>query len=167
MPKKAGNAALADINAIGEREAARMGFELLEAAFEKEPTGLYLRFYLDKEAGVSLDDCEAFHRAVQPLMEKYDYDFMEVCSPGIDRPIRTERDAARCMGQQVEVRLYKPKDGKKVYTGILTDFDNGDITLKVNDEEIVFIKKEIAIAKCVIDMDEVENVDLSDEGKDE
>lgn len=160
MPKKA-NSNIGQITQIGEKQAALMGYELLEAAFEKENTGMYLRFYLDKEGGVSLDDCEAYHRALQPLLEKFDYDFMEVCSPGIDRPIKNQRDADRCLGLDIEVRLYKPQDGQKIYTGQFIGYENGDITIKNGENERTFLKKDIAVARCAVDMEEVENADLS------
>ena len=159
MPKK-GNA-IAEITRLGERQAQAMGYELLEAAFEKENTGMYLRFYLDKEGGVSLDDCEAFHRALQPQLDAFDYDFMEVCSPGVDRPIRTQRDADRRLGLEIEVKLYKPRDGRKAFTGVFAGYEDGNITLRCGEEEIAFLKKEIAVARCTVDMDEVENADLS------
>ena len=138
-----------------------MGYELIEAAYEKENTGMYLRFYLDKEGGISLDDCEAYHRALQPSLEPFDYDFMEVCSPGVDRPIKNQRDADRCLGMEIEVRLYKPVDGQKVYTGLFTGYQDGDITIRQGENERTFLKKEIAVARCTVDMDEVENADLS------
>ena len=119
MPKKA-SSAIGQITAIAEKLADQMGYELIEAAYEKENTGMYLRFYLDKEGGVTLDDCEAYHRALQPMIDQFDYDFMEVCSPGVDRPIKNQRDADRCLGLEIEVRLYKPVNGQKVYTGIFT-----------------------------------------------
>ena len=161
MAKNVKNA-IAEIERLGEKQAQLMGCELLEAAFEKENTGIYLRFYLDKEGGVTLDDCEAFHRAVQPMVERYEYDFMEVCSPGVDRPIKNQRDADRCLGLEIEVRLYKPQDGQKVFNGQFTGYDNGDITVLVNGTERTFLKKDVAVARCTINMDEVENVDLSD-----
>lgn len=160
MPKKAGSV-LAEITALAEKLADQMGYELIEAAFEKENTGMYLRFYLDKESGVTLDDCEAYHRALQPKLERYDYDFMEVCSPGVDRPIKTQRDADRCLGSDIEVRLYKPIDGQKVYNGLFIGFADGDITIRIGETERTFLKKEIAVARCTIDMEEVENADLS------
>lgn len=153
---------IGEIELLGEKQAQKMGYELLEAAFEKETTGVYLRFYLDKEGGITLDDCEAFHRAVQPMVERFDYDFMEVCSPGIDRPIKNQRDADRCLGLDIEVRLYKPQDGQKVFNGQFTGYENGDITVLMNGEERTFLKKDVAVARCIINMDEVENVDLSD-----
>ena len=160
MPKKA-DSAIGQITVIAEKQAEQMGYELIEAAFEKENTGMYLRFYLDKEGGITLDDCEAYHRALQPQIERFDYDFMEVCSPGVDRPIKNRRDADRCLGQEIEVRLYKPIDGQKVYTGLFTGYQEGDITVKTGETERTFLKKEIAVARCTIDMEEVENADLS------
>lgn len=160
MPKKP-SAAITQISAIAEKLADAMGYELIEAAFEKENTGMYLRFYLDKEGGITLDDCEAYHRALQPRIEQFDYDFMEVCSPGVDRPIKNQRDADRCLGLEIEVRLYKPLDGQKVFTGTFTGYENGDITISAAGGERTFLKKDIAVARCTIDMDEVENADLS------
>ena len=160
MPKKAGSA-IAEITAIAEKLADQMGYELIEAAYEKENTGMYLRFYLDKEGGITLDDCEAYHRALQPKLERFEYDFMEVCSPGVDRPIKNQRDADRCLGMDIEVRLYKPIDGQKVYNGLFIGYRDGDITIKIGENERTFLKKEIAVARCTIDMEEVENADLS------
>ena len=146
MPKKDASA-IGQITVIAEKLAGQMGYEL--------------RFYLDKEGGVTLDDCEAYHRALQPMIERFDYDFMEVCSPGVDRPIKNQRDADRCLGQEIEVRLYKPIDGQKVYNGLFTGYRDGDITIRCGEEERTFLKKEIAVARCTIDMEEVENADLS------
>ena len=160
MPKKAASA-IGRITEIAGKLAEQMGYELIEAAYEKENTGMYLRFYLDKEGGVSLDDCEAYHRALQPSLEPFDYDFMEVCSPGVDRPIKNQRDADRCLGMEIEVRLYRPIDGQKVYTGLFTGYQDGDITIRQGENERTFLKKEIAVARCTVDMDEVENADLS------
>ena len=160
MPKKAASA-IGQITVLAEKLAEQMGYELIEAAYEKENTGMYLRFYLDKEGGVTLDDCEAYHRALQPRLEPFDYDFMEVCSPGVDRPIKNQRDADRCLGSEIEVRLYKPVDGQKAYTGLFTAYNDGDITIRCGETERTFLKKEIAVARCTVDMDEVENADLS------
>lgn len=149
---------------IGQQLADTLGYELVEAAFERENTGLYLRFYLDKEGGITLDDCERYHRAVQPLADQLEYDFLEVCSPGIDRPIKNQRDADRCLGLDIEVRLYKPQDGQKVFNGQFVAYDRGDITIRCADEsERKFLKKDVAVARCAIDMEEVENADLSDD----
>ena len=103
MAKKAETAA---IEPRCEKIAADMGFELVEIALEKEPTGNYLRFYIDRPEGISLDDCEAYHKAVRDLADRVDYDFMEVSSPGIDRPLKKDRDFERSLGAEIEIRLF-------------------------------------------------------------
>ena len=103
--------------------AQRMGLELVDVCLDKESAGKYLRVYLDKPQGLSLDDCENYHRAIQPQLEQYDYDFLEVSSPGVDRPLKTPRDYERHLGDEVEVKLFKAVNGQKVYTGILAGLD--------------------------------------------
>ena len=85
--------------------AQRMGLELVDVCLDKESAGKYLRLYLDKPQGLSLADCESYHRAIQPQLEQYDYDFLEVSSPGVDRPLKTPRDYERHLGDEVEVKL--------------------------------------------------------------
>ena len=159
MAKNAKNE-IAQINVIGEKQAEKMGYELLEAVFEKESTGVYLRFYLDKEGGITLDDCESYHRAVQPMVERFEYDFMEVCSPGIDRPIKNERDAQRCLGLDIEVRLYKPVDGRKVYEGILIGLEDKEVVILCGEEQKRFPQKTVALVKPIVDMTGVESVEF-------
>lgn len=84
-----------------QRLADKLGFELVDVTLDKESTGNYLRVYIDKPEGISLDDCEVYHRALQPLVEDYDYDFMEVSSPGVDRPLKKDRDFERALGSEV------------------------------------------------------------------
>ena len=110
---------LTGLEAKARAIAEQMGYELVDVCMDKEPTGKYLRFYIDKEEGVSLDDCEAFHKAVRTPADSVDYDFMEVSSPGIDRPLKKDRDFERNLGCEIEVKLFKPIDGTKVITGVL------------------------------------------------
>ncbi len=136
-----------------EQTAADMGLEFCEVLIEKEPQGRYLRFYVDKEGGLSLDDCERFHRAVQPRAEAIDYDFMEVCSPGLDRPVRTERDIRRALGQRVSVRLYRPEDGCKQFEGILQAMDGEQVTLAEDGGGTrAFPRKAVALVRLVPDL---------------
>lgn len=137
---------------IGEKIAAQFGYELVDAAIDKEPGGRYLRFFLDKPGGITLDDCERFHREVQPKLEQVDYDFLEVCSPGLDRPIKTDWDARKAMGEQAEVRLYKPLDGRRVYTGIFRGLSGDGYLLETSGGNILFPLKEVAVARRVIDL---------------
>ncbi len=137
---------------IGEKVAGQFGYELVEASMDKEPAGLYLRFFLDKPGGITLDDCERFHREVQPRLETIDYDFLEVCSPGIDRPIRTDWDARKALGEMVEIRLYKPENGRKAVTGIFRGLTEAGYLIQTPEGEALFPRKEVALARRVVDL---------------
>ena len=150
MPPK--NANMQKITAIFENLAKKLDYELCDAAMEKEPTGRYLRIYLDTEGGITLDDCEKYHRAVQPSLESFDYDFLEVCSPGIDRPLKTERDIEKSLGLLVEARLYKPVDGHKSAQGLLEKMDGESVQLRVGEKTLTFPRKAVAQVRLVPDL---------------
>ena len=156
-------AEVAAIEARCAKIAADMGYELVDAAVEKEPTGRYLRFYIDRPEGISLDDCEAYHKAVRQLADTVDYDFMEVSSPGIDRPLKKDRDFERALGTEVEIKLFKAVDGVKVITGTLAGLEDGDIVLDTPEGEKRVARKAAALVKPIVDMSGVEDVDLGDE----
>lgn len=153
------------IEARSQAIADRMGYELVDVCLEKEPTGKYLRFYIDRPEGISLDDCEAFHKAVRPLAEAIDYDFMEVSSPGIDRPLKKDRDFERNLGCEIEIRLFKPMDGTKILTGTLAGLLGGNILLDTADGRKEIPRKAAALVKPVVDMEGIEEVDLSGDGE--
>ena len=154
-------AEVAAIEARCAKIAESMGFELVDAAVEKEPTGRYLRFYIDKPEGISLDDCEAYHKAVRSIADTVDYDFMEVSSPGIDRPLKKDRDFERNLGSEIEVKLFKPMDGAKLLTGILAGLEDGEILLETAEGMKRIPRKAAALVKPVVDMEGIEEVDLS------
>ena len=141
--------------------AEKMGFELVDVCIDKETTGKYLRVYIDKPEGVSLDDCEAFHKTVRPWAENVDYDFMEVSSPGLDRPLKKDRDFERNLGCEIEVRLFRPMDGTKVLTGILAGLQDGVILIDTAEGRKEVPHKAAALVKPVVDMEGIEEVDLS------
>ncbi len=114
---------------IGRRVAGELGYELVDAAIEKEHTDRYLRFYIDREGGVTFEDCERFYHAVRPLVEDVDFDYMEVSSPGVDKPIETARDFDRARGGRVRLKLYKAVDGQKSVTGELSGLEGSEIVL--------------------------------------
>ncbi len=147
---------------ICQKLAKELGYELIEVALEKEPAGKYLRIYLDTPNGITLTDCEAFHRRVQPLMEHLEYDFLEVCSPGLDRPIKTPEDFARSEGEEVEVRLFKPIDGKKIFEGTLAGLENGQILLDTLEGRKEFSQKTVALVKRLVSLEGMEEVDLGE-----
>ena len=161
---KAGTAA---IEAKCAKIAEEMGFELVDAGVEKEPTGKYLRFYIDKPEGISLDDCEAYHKAVRGIADSVDYDFMEVSSPGIDRPLKKDRDFERNLGSEIEIKLFKPLDGAKVLTGTLAGLEDGNILIDTPEGRKAVPRKAAALVKPVVDMEGIEEVDPGegDEGE--
>lgn len=152
---------LAGLEAKARVIAEQMGYELVDVCMDKEPTGKYLRFYIDKEEGVSLDDCEAFHKAVRTPADSVDFDFMEVSSPGIDRPLKKDRDFERNLGCEIEVKLFKPIDGTKVITGVLAGLEEGNIVIDTGEGRMLVPRKAAALVKPVVDMEGIEDVDLS------
>lgn len=145
-----------------QRIADQLGIELVDVCLDKESTGKFLRIYIDMPEGVTLDDCERYHRAIQPEVESYDYDYLEVSSPGVDRPLKKDRDFERALGSEVEVHLFKAVDGVKNLNGILADFSKDEIVLDTPAGETRLSRKALALVKPVVDMDGVEDVDLSE-----
>ncbi len=144
------------------RLADELGFELVDVSLDKEPAGKYLRVYIDKPEGISLDDCERYHRAIQPELESYDYDYLEISSPGVDRPLKKDRDFERAIGMEVEAHLFRAVDGVKSMTGVLLDYDKAEFTLDVNGEEKRIGRRAASLVKPVVDMDGVQEVDLGE-----
>lgn len=145
---------LVSVERIAIRLAEELGYEWIDLELVKEPAGRFLRFYIDKEGGISLDDVEAFHRRIQPHAENIDYDYMEVSSPGIDRPLKKVRDFERAQGKEIEVKLYKPMDGAKLFTGILVGLEDNKIVIEDGDTRREFDQKAVALARCVLNVDE-------------
>ena len=140
--------------------ADRLGFELVDVSLDREGAGKYLRIYIDKPEGITMDDCEKYHRAIQPQLEAYDYDFLEVSSPGIDRPLKKDRDFERAMGSEVEIHLFKAVDGVKLLTGVLAGLEDGEIILDTPQGEKRIQRKAAALVKPVVDMSGIEEVEF-------
>ena len=140
---------------IAQRIADELQVELVDVELVKEPTGHFLRFYIDKPDGIALNELENFHRRIQPLVERVEYDYMEVSSPGADRPLKTDRDFERAEGLAVELKTYRPVNGGKQFTGDLVGLRDGMIVIKTGaDEEMSFNRKDVAIVRPLIDFDE-------------
>ena len=128
----------------------KMGYELVDVEFVKEGPNWYLRIFIDKEGGVTIDDCEAVSKTLEKIFDEKDpieqaY-FLEISSPGIDRPLKKKEDFIKYNGEMVDVKLYKPYEGSKEYTGKLVGYDENDgtVTIEVDNKNIAFTKKEIA-----------------------
>ena len=130
------------------------GCTLWDVEYVKEAGTWYLRVYIDKEGGVSIDDCEAVSRPLSDLLDQADpiegsYTF-EVSSAGADRPLRKPEHFARFQGAEVEVRLYRPREGRKEFVGTLKGYADGDVTLDIGGREAVFTKQEIALVRLYL-----------------
>ena len=131
-------------------------FELVDVEYEKEAGTWYLRAYIDKEGGFTVDDCEMVSRRLGDLLDKEDFIdesyILEVSSPGLGRPLKKEKDFVRNKGKEVDIKLYKAIDRQKDFTGILTDFDKDTVTITMGDgETVVFDKADIALIRLSFD----------------
>ena len=125
------------------------GFELVDVEFVKEGSEWYLRVYIDKDGGISVNDCEEISRAFNEILDREDYIseqyIFEVSSPGFTRPLKKEKDYKRSIGRLVDVKLYKPVDKAKEYTGVLSAFDENTVTLDGdNGDSYTLDRKNIA-----------------------
>ena len=130
-------------------------FELVDVEYVKEGSNWYLRVYIDKENGINVDDCELISRALSDLLDEKDFIeeayILEVSSPGLGRPLKKEKDFARSIGEEVDVKLYRMKNGRKDYTGFLKAYDKETITIEEDEEEIVFLRSEVALVRLSFD----------------
>ena len=127
-------------------------FELVDVEWVKEGPNWYLRVYIDKEGGITVDDCELVSRAFGDILDEKDYIaenyIFEVSSPGLDRPLKKEKDFARSVGKEVEVRLYKAIDKKKEFVGLLDSYDDHSVTLELEDGNTkTFEKSAVALIR--------------------
>ena len=146
-----------------EAIALEQGLELVEVTLQKESRGKVLCIYIDKDGMLTLDDCERYHKRLQPLLEDIDYDIMEVSSPGVDRPIKNQRDFEKNRGNQVEVRLFAPVNGSKLYQGELAEMDDASVTIVAGGESLTFERKAVALIKPIVDLDVDDFADITEE----
>ncbi len=139
-----------------EKTATGMGIEIVEVEWNDKISALTV--YIETETGVDLDTCEKFHNAIMEPIDELDptYDkpyTLNVSSPGLDRPFKTARDFERNLLKEVEVKLFAPLKGKKFLEGILTDFDENSVMLKMQDGEVKLNRNKIAKINKAIKFD--------------
>ncbi|MBQ4282893.1 MAG: ribosome maturation factor RimP [Lachnospira sp.] len=126
-------------------------FELVDVEFVKEGSEWYLRVYIDKEGGITVDDCEIISRAFNEILDKEDYIseqyIFEVSSPGLMRPLKKEKDYIRSVGKLIDVKTYSPIEKRKEFTGILKAFDEKSVTVDCDGAEVIFEKSNIAMIR--------------------
>lgn len=127
----------------------QLGYEVVEIEYAKKSDGMNLTFFIDNDNGIVIEDCEKVSRAINDLLDEINPTddqpyILSVSSPGLDRPIKSDRDFKRNMGKQIEVTLFAKVNGKKKFEGELTDYNQDGFTIKVKDEEISFNKQQVA-----------------------
>ena len=131
------------------------GCSLWDVEYVREGADRYLRVYIDKEGGVSIDDCEAIARAVDPILDAEDpipesYHF-EVCSAGLERALKRPTDFERFMGSAITVKLYRPRNGLKEIPCVLRGYEDGKVTVEAGKETITFEKSEVALVRLRVE----------------
>ncbi|CAK7043340.1 ribosome maturation factor RimP [Tissierella carlieri] len=143
------------VKEICEQLADELGYELVDVEFLKEGSNYFLRVYLDKPGGINLDDCQKVSQLLSDKLDEKDpittpY-YLEVSSPGLDRPLKNDKDLKRNLGKEIEIKLYEPLKGKKIIEGILEDYEEKTIVIRTEINEIVTIPKEgIALIKLAV-----------------
>ena len=131
-------------------------FELVDVEYVKEGSNWYLRAYIDKPGGITVDDCEAVSRRLSDLLDEEDFIddayILEVSSPGLGRPLKKDKDFARSIGEEVEIRTFRPVDHEREFTGVLKGFDKNRLVIELEDHEIMeFSRDNIALVRLSFD----------------
>lgn len=147
---------ISEIRVFMENYAAPMGIEVVDVEWNDKSAALTV--YIETANGVDLDTCEKFHNAIlEPIDElnpTFDVPYtLNVSSPGLDRPFKTERDFERNLEKEVEIKLYAPLKGQKFIDGVLTEFDENSVTVKTAKEEIKISRNKIAKINKAIKFD--------------
>lgn len=164
MPKKSSGGVVAAVRTAVVPVIESLGYDVWDVEYVKEGADMYLRITIDRPEGITIDDCETVHRAIDPVLDEADpiedaY-HLEVSSPGLERDLRTDAHFAACMGKEIEVRLYAPADGAKVWTGELLGLsEDGSVRLLTNGAEKVFPKAAVAAARTVFRFEDADRTE--------
>ena len=142
--------------AFAEPVVQAHGCSLWDVEYVKEGGDWFLRLYIDKEGGFTVDDCEMVSRRLSDWLDKEDFIddsyILEVSSPGLGRPLKKEKDFKRSLGEAVDIKLYRAIDRQKDFSGILTAYDADTVTIRYEDgSESTFNRKDIALIRLAFD----------------
>ena len=133
----------------------KRGFELYDVEFVKEGNDYYLRAYIEKPGGITINDCVDESREMMEILDREDYIkeqyIFEVSSPGLDRPLKKDKDFERNIGKNVDIKTYKAFDKQKEFTGILSAYDKDTVTITFEDGDYTFLRKDISLIRLTID----------------
>jgi len=134
---------------------ASFGVRVYDVEYVKEGSDWYLRAFIDKDGGVTIDDCENVSRALNLVLDEEDFIdeayILEVSSPGLGRKLTKERHFLQSIGQEIDVKTYKPIDKQKEFVGILNSYVNGEITIDMNGISRTFAKEDVANVRLTFD----------------
>lgn len=135
--------------------AEKFGVEIYDVEYVKEGSDWYLRAYIDKPEGVSIIDCENVSRALSDVLDEEDYIadayILEVSSPGLGRTLKKDRHLEKSLGEEVEIRTYKPIEKQKEFSGILKAYDKDTVIIEADSAERVFSRSDIALIRLALD----------------
>ena len=148
---------LEEVTELLEKIAQPMGIEIVEVALDNKQDALTV--FIETADGVDLDTCEKYHNAISDPLDELDPSFGEpytlnVSSPGLDRPFKTNRDFERNLGKEVEIKLYAPLKGKKFLEGTLDEFDDNSVTITTSKETVKIQRNKIAKINKAIKFDD-------------
>lgn len=143
-----------------QKKIEELGYKLYDVQYVKEGQNYFLRVYIEKENGsIDLNDCEKVNDGINDLLDTADYIkeqyFLEVSSTGVEKVLRKDKHLADNIGVEVEVNLFKPINKQKEFVGILENFNDDEITLKVQENEIKLNRKDISQIKTIYNWDEI------------
>lgn len=129
--------------------------QIYDVEYVKEGTTWYLRAYITKPEGISINDCELVSRAMSEKLDEEDYIeesfIFEVSSPGLGRPLKKDKHLEYSIGEEVEIRTYRAIEKQKEFTGILEEFDKETVTISIEEETVVFQRADIALIRLALD----------------
>lgn len=146
---------ISHVREIIEELIKDLEYELVDVEFKKEGSSKFLRIFLDKPGGITIDDCQTMSKAIgeeldkaDPIKEAY---YLEVSSPGLDRPLKNDKDFKRNLNKDVEIRLYEPLDGTKLIQGRFLEFDKDKLKIQYEDESVIDIPRDkIALIRLAV-----------------
>lgn len=145
---------MTSIENLCEDVTSELGYELVDVEYIKESGDYYLRVYIHKPGGVNLDDCQIVSEKLSEKLDDSDMlqkaYYLEVSSPGLDRPLKTDRDLERNLGKEVEVNLYKAVDGVKKFEGILKSYKGDSVELETVDKVVEIPRDTVSLIRLTI-----------------
>ena len=143
------------VESLIESKVQELGYVLYDVEYVKEGKDYYLRVYIDSEHGISLDDCELVSNNITDLLDEDDFIkeqyFLEVSSPGVERVLKKDKHLQNNLGVKVQIKLFKPFNGQKQYEGILKSFDENNIVIEMDSQNINIERQNIGQIKTIFD----------------